>query len=64
MPKKKKLPDKMPYSGTPVSIYGILNLKTNKLIEVKLKKDDIWLEYDLSLLDETKFVVVKLNVLF
>ena len=63
MAKKKKSSIKMPYNGDYVTIYGIIDLSTQKLIKVDLNEDDIWFEFDMSMYDPTKYSVVKLQVL-
>jgi hypothetical protein len=60
-PKKRKV--KNVVDGKVYTIYGILNLKTNKLIKVDLDESALWFDFDMNMYDEETYSVVKLNIL-
>lgn len=62
MPKKKTI-NKMPYGDNNiVVIYGIICLKTKKLLKVHLSENEIWYEFNTGMYDINKYSVIKLDV--
>lgn len=60
---KKKTTDKLPSDGSESAvIYGIVCLKTNKLLKVHLSEKEIWYEFNTGMYDEKKYSVVKLEI--
>ena len=60
---KKNTANKLPSDNNEsVVIYGIVCLKTNKLLKVDLSKKEIWYEFNTSMYDETKYSVIKLQI--
>jgi hypothetical protein len=62
MPKKKQT-NKLPCDDSDVAvIYGIICLKTKKLLKVHLSEKEIWYEFNTGMYDETKYSVIKLDI--
>lgn len=60
---KKKATNKLPSNDKDVVlIYGIICLKTNKLLKVDLSEKEIWYEFNTSMYDESKYSVIKLEI--
>lgn len=60
---KKKTTNKMPYGdNNTVAIYGIICLKTKKLLKVHLSENEIWYEFNTGMYDVDKYSVIKLDV--
>jgi hypothetical protein len=53
----------MPCDDSDVAvIYGIICLKTKKLLKVHLSEKEIWYEFNTGMYDETKYTVIKLDI--
>jgi len=53
----------MPYGdNNTVVIYGIICLKTKKLLKVHLSENEIWYEFNTGMYDINKYSVIKLDV--
>ena len=62
MPKQTKS-NKLPSNKNEfVLIYGIICLKTKKLLKVDLSEKEIWYEFSTSMYDESKYSVIKLQI--
>jgi hypothetical protein len=62
MPKKKK-ENKLPCDDIEFYvIYGIICLKTKKLLKVDLSNKEIWYEFNTGMYDETKYSVIELRI--
>lgn len=60
---KKKVTNKLPYGDSkPIVIYGIIRLKTKKLVKVHLSHKEIWYEFNTSMFEKSKYSVVKLEI--
>lgn len=60
---KKKIENKLPCDDTEsVVIYGIISLKTKKLLKVHLSNKEIWYEFNTGMYDEKKYSVIELHI--